>query len=105
MRKLQKMVLGMVSLSMLFLTATTAFATSAPQRVPARKCSKCSVGTVYDTSFTVCGSPYSSAHVLHEDTVRNYTTYINEYCDNSSCTYRVKDKDIGIEVLYCPDDK
>lgn len=104
MRKLQKLVSGMICLSMLFLTATTAFATSAPQRVPVRRCSKCSVGTVYDTSFTLYGDPYLAAHGLHADLARDYTTYINEYCDNSSCDYRVNDKVTGFEILSCPDD-
>lgn len=97
MRKIQKLISGILCLSLLFLTAATAFA-AAPYAL-IQKCPECMFGNVSISRRTVYEDPRNEPHECHDDIVQDYTVYNDAACD--SCNYHVHREEIGTKTVLC----
>lgn len=85
MRKVKKLISGIICLSLLLLTVSTAFAAATPYYVT-RPCTECANGNVRLYQRTEYEPKESYVHCGHTDTDQTYYVIQYESCD--SCTYR-----------------
>lgn len=102
MRKVQKLISGVICFSLLFLTAATAFASPVPH-LPIWHCPECYYGNVYRTVTEKFDGEIHRQHGSHYDIYHEYDVTIYEYCD--SCSYKFDDEYEREDLIYCPSKK